>query len=167
MLMRLILPVSCLVMSFLSRLLRQHIDVAYTRAWPTSTPEAASALAAASETHSVNPLPAYDLNGVLVDPQQYTRRLDGATVIIRFELNHYLIRSKGQPSIDTFSARVVQLRVILPPPGASPVTPRKKKILPRDDYFGSFTPTKRGRDDEEDDSGDDDKENGRPLKALR
>ena len=165
--MRLILPVSRLVTRFHNRLLIWHVDVAYTRAWPTSSPEAANALAVAAETHSVNPLPAYDLNGVLVEPQYYTKRLDGATVIIRFELNHYLIRSKDKPSVDTFSARVVQLRVILPPPGASPATPRKKKVLPRDDYFGSFTPTKRGRGDEDDENSDDDKENGRPLKSLR
>ena len=162
-----ILPVSRLVLDFPDHLLREHVDVAYTRAWPTSTPEAAAALAAASETHSVNPLPAYDLNGVLLEPGHYTKRLDGATVIIRFELNHFLIRKKDKASVDTFSARVVQLRIILPPPGHSPATPRKKKVLPRDDYFGSFTPTKRDRDDEDDDNDDDNKENGRPLKALR
>jgi len=138
--------------------------VAYTRAWPTSTPEAAEALAAAAETHQVNPLPGYDQNGVLLEPQYYTKRLDGATVIIRFELTHYLIRKgKDQPAVDTFSARVVQLRIILPPPGATPATPRKKKVLPHDNYFGSFTPTKRGRDDDDDDN----KENDRPSKTMR
>lgn len=93
------------------------------------------------------------------------RHLDGATVVIRFELFHYLIRNgRDRPATDTFSARVVQVRVILPPPGQSPATPRKKKVLPRDDYFGSFTPTKRGRDDDDD---DDDKENHRPSKITR
>ena len=164
MLMQRIRQVCHLTIIFSSHLLTRHIDVAYTRGWPTSTPEAAEALAVAAESHSVNPLPAYDQNGVLIEPQYYTRRLDGATVIIRFELYHYLIRSRDMPPVDTFSARVVQLRVILPPQGASPATPRKKKILPHDDYFGSFTPTKRSRDDED----DDDKENDRPkLKALR
>lgn len=91
------------------------------------------------------------------------RRLDGATAIIRFELSHYLIRNgKDKPATDIFSARVVQVRVILPPPGASPATPRKVKVLPRDHYFGSFTPTKRGRDTD-----DDEKENNRPSKSAR
>lgn len=139
------------------------LDVAYTRAWPTSTPQAADALAVASETHRVEPLLAYDLNGVLIEPQYYMKRLDGATVILRFELAHHLIRKQGKPPIDTFSARVVQIRVILPPPGAAPATPRKKRVLPRDTYFGSFTPTKRNRDDID----EDDKENGRPKKAKR
>lgn len=140
------------------------LDVAYTRAWPTLTPKAAEALAAAAETHSINPLPTYDQNAVLVELQYYTRRLDGATVILRFELTHYLIRKgKDEPAVDTFSAHVVQVRIILPPAGASPATPRKKKLLPHDMYFGTFTPTKRSRDDDD----EDDKENERPLKALR
>ena len=137
--------------------------MAYTRAWPTSTPKAAEALAAAAETHQVHPLPGYDQNGVLLEPLYYVKRLEGATVIARFELTHYLIRKgKDKRAVDTFSARVVQLRVILPPPGASPATPRKRKVLMTDMYFGSFTPTKRGRDDE-----DDDKENGPVAKITR
>jgi hypothetical protein len=118
-------------------------------------------LAAAAETHLVNPLPGYDQNGVLIEPQLYSRRLDGATVVIRFELNHYFIRKREQRSVDAFSARVIQVRVILPPPGTCPATPRRRKILPRDTYFGSFTPSKRGRDDE------DEKENERPPKISR
>ena len=138
------------------------LDVAYTRAWPTSTPEAAMALAVAAQTHQVNPLPGYDQNGVLLEPHYYGKRLDGATVVIRFELFHYLIRKgKDKHGIDTFSARVVQLRIILPPPGACPATPWKKKVLPHDTYFGSFTPTKRGRDD------DDEKENEPLAKVIR
>ena len=114
------------------------------------------------ETHTVNPLPTYDQNGILLEPQYYTKRLDGATVIIRFELFHYLVRSKDKPAVDTFSTRLVQVRIILPPAGASPATPRKKKLLPHDTYFGSFIPTKRGRDDD-----DEGKENQRPLKVFR
>lgn len=118
----------------------------------------------AAETHCVNPLPAYDQNGVLLEPQYYMKRLEGATVIIRFELNHYLInKGKDRAAVDTFSARVVQIRIILPPPGASPATPRKKRVLPCDDYFGSFTPTKRNRDDDD----DNEKENLRPSKTAR
>ncbi|KAF9645824.1 hypothetical protein BDM02DRAFT_3119669 [Thelephora ganbajun] len=56
------------------------------RVWSSSTPGAAGALAAAAETHYVNPLPAYDQDAVLLEPQYYAKRSDGATVIIRFEL---------------------------------------------------------------------------------
>lgn len=109
-------------------------------------------------------MPGYDQNGVLPEPQYYTKCLDGATVIIRFELTHYLIRKgKDQAAVDTFSARIVQLRIILSPPGASPTTPGKKKVLPHDNYFGSFTPTKCGRDDDDDDN----KENDCPSKTMR
>ena len=143
-------------------MLKCSLDVANTRAWPTSTPEAAEALAVAAESYCVCPLPAYDQNANLLEPQDYMKRLDGANVIIRFELSHYLIRGKKDgPATDIFSARVVQVRIILPPPG-TPATPRKKKILPRDNYFGSFTPTKRKREND-----DDDKENHRSSKTAR
>lgn len=144
-------------------MLRWYPDIAYTRAWPTSTPEAAEALASAAATHQVNPLPGYDQNGVLLEPQYYGKRLDGATVVIRFELYHYLIhKGKESRTTDIFSARVVQVRVILPPVGACPATPRKKRVQMHDNYFGSFTPTKRRRDDD-----DDNKENEPSAKTVR
>lgn len=124
-----------------------------TRDWPTSNPDTKEALAKLVATHCVNPLPAYDQNAILIEPYLYTRRLDGATVIIRFNLSHHLICKKGERPIDTFSGRVVQIRVVRPPPTALPATPRKKKLLPTDDYFGSFTPTKRPRYDEDDNTG--------------
>ena len=136
--------------------------MAYTWAWPTSTPQAAEALAATSESHHVEPLLTYNLNGVLIEPQYYMKRLDGATVILWFELAHHLICKQGKVPVNTFSARIVQICVILPPPGVAPATPRKKRVLPRDSYFGSFTPTKCGRDDN-----DEDKENDMPRKLMR
>ena len=133
-----------------------HLDIAATRDWPTSTQRAAEDLAAIAETHAVCPLPAYDQNGILIEPGWYARRLGGATVIIRFELHHYVIRNakqdKREKPTDTFSAKLIQLRVIIPPPAASPATPRKRKLLPSDNYFGSFTPKKNPKD-EDDNSG--------------
>lgn len=132
-----------------------------TRNWPTSNRDTTDALAKLVTTHCVNPLPGYDQNAILLEPHLYTRRLDGATAIIRFNLSHHLIHSDvpGEKSCDTFSARVVQIRIIRPPPTALPATPRRKKLLPTDDYFGSFTPTKRPRFDD-----DGDKEGVRPSK---
>jgi hypothetical protein len=143
------------------------LDVAATRAWPTTTPEAAEALSWVAETHAVCPLPAYDQNGVVIEPRSYAHRLGGATVIARFELSHFVIRNKKQRDnapTDTFSARIVQLRVIIPPPAAQPVTPRKRKVLPSDDYFGSFTPHK---DFKKDDDNNDNDQGGPPVKRLR
>ena len=157
-----ILLVSC-SKSSLDHSLRWPLDVAYTRTWPTSTPEAAKALAVAAETHQVNPLPAYDQNGVLLEPQYYSKRLDGATVVLCFELTHYLIHKKDQHAIDTLSAHIVQLRIILPLPRSSPTTPRKKKIPLHDNYFGTFTPTKRRRGDDNDNKGNDE----RAAKTMR
>lgn len=144
-----------------------HLDIATTRAWPTTMPEAAEALASVSDTHVVCPLPAYDQNGILIEPRWYVHRLEGATVVLRFELNHYVIRNKrdkGGPPTDAFSARIVQLRVVIPPPAASPVTPRKRKVLPSDSYFGCFTPRK---DFKKDDDGSDKENNDSVVKYLR
>jgi len=87
---------------------------------------------------------------------------------LRFELTHYIIRNSNQDKkekpTDKFSARLVQLRVIIPPPAASPATPRKWKVLPSDHYFGAFTPKKNPKGDD-DDSG---KGNaGGPAKRLK
>jgi len=56
--------------------------------------------------------------------------LDGATAIIRFELYHYLIRKgKDQPAVDTFSTRVVQVRIIPPPPWEHlPLPPERERF---------------------------------------
>ena len=129
-----------------------YSDVATTRAWSTTTPEAAEALALITETHAVCPLPAYDKNGVIIEPRAYGCRLEGVMVIIRFELNHYVIRNKKHKNdipTDAFSARVIQLRVIIPPPAAHPVTPQKRNLLPSNNYFGAFTPHKNFKKDED------------------
>lgn len=162
--MRLTLMVSFFMFSVTVFCLRRPLDVAYTRAWPTSMTEASEALAAAAETHHIKLLPAYKINGVTMEPQYYMKRLDGATVILRFELAHHLIcKGHEKVGIDMFSARVVQIRVILPPQGGAPATPRKlKKLLPYNNYFGSFTPTKCNWDDD-----GDDKENSLPPKTMR
>ena len=118
-------------------------------------------LAAAAETHRVKQLPAYDLNSVLMEPQYYTKCLDGTTVILWFELTHHLIhKGKDKPAINTFSTCVVQICVILPLPGTAPATPQKK-LLPHNTYFSSFTPTKHNQDNK------DEKENEHPWKITR
>ena len=63
------------------------------RDWPTSTLKAAEDLAALAAAHAVCPLPAYDINGVLIKLRWYAHHLEGATVILRFHLNHHLIRN--------------------------------------------------------------------------
>ena len=132
-----------------------------TRGWPTSNSDAAEALEKLVPSHTVNPLPAYDQHGIAIEPLFYKSRLDGSTAIIRFSLLHHVIHSKeNEQPVDMFSARVYQIRVIRPP-ASIPVTPRKKKMMPTDDYFGTFTPTKRPRFDDD----DDDKESPRPSKV--
>ena len=114
-------------------------------------PRVAEDLAALAETHAVCPLPAYDQNRILIELRWYARRLEGATVILQFKLHHFLIQNskqdKKEKPTDTFSVRLVQLCVIIPPPATSPATPRKRKVLPSDNYFGSFTPRKNPKDD--------------------
>jgi hypothetical protein len=85
---------------------------------------------------------------------------------MRFELYHHSIRNrkdKNSLPIDTFSTRLVQLRIVIPPAG-NPVTPRKRKPQPSDGFFGSFTPQKgfkRG------DNGSDKENCGGPIKRPR
>ena len=91
----------------------------------------AKALVLIAETHAVCLLPAYNQNGVIIEPRVYGRQLEGAMVIIQLKLNHYVIRNKKHKNdmpTDTFSARVIQLCVIIPPPAAHLVTPQKHNL---------------------------------------
>ena len=101
-------------------------------------------------THQVNPLLAYDQNGSLLEPQDYAKCLEGATVVIYFELNHYVIHQKDEHTVDTFRACITKIRVILPPE-TSPATPQRKKVLLNNAYPVSFTPNRHCGDDNHDD----------------
>ena len=97
------------------------------------------------ETHSVNPVPAYDMHGILIPPTLYRNRLSGATVELHFEVTHWAMKGRnGKASSDTYVADIVAIRVLVPPKPTL-VTPRKRKIYDRMDPFASPSPRKKAR----------------------
>ena len=112
-----------------------------------------------NQTHIARQMPAYDLNGDLIDPARYASKLIGATVTVRFVLQHYVISRKDRDgntrvTSDTFTASLDYLRIAINPDSKGPVTPRKKKPGKMDTVYGDWSPTKRPHDSGgEDDQG--------------
>lgn len=97
-------------------------------AWPVESEAARKELQAikAAATHDIIPLPAYDVNGKLIRPQDYRHLLAGAVVEVHFTLTHWTIASRrGDPPADTYVADVQYMRVLVPAP---PSLPRKRCI---------------------------------------
>ncbi len=78
--------------------------------------------------HYVVPIPAYDMRGDLIHPGYYRCRLEGALVVLRFNLTHWAIKRAGGGT-DVYVADIVSIRV-LAPPAPNPVTPRKRGRVP-------------------------------------
>ncbi|KAK7473239.1 hypothetical protein VKT23_001337 [Stygiomarasmius scandens] len=73
-----------------------------------------------------NLLPAYNVQGLPIAPNQYESMLRGATVLCHISLCRWEIEKKY-----SFSPHIVQLRVLIPPSNL-PHTPRKQKRFPMD-----------------------------------
>ena len=115
--------------------------------------EAADALRDIVNAHShvVRHMPAYDLTGELIDPLRYSNKLIGATVIVRFTLQHFVIKKKKdghQVTNNVFTGTIDHLHIAINPDWKSPVTPRKKKPGKMDTVYGNWSPTKRRHDGE-------------------
>lgn len=98
------------------------------------------------ETHTFNPLPAYDVNGDFIMPKDYESALRGATVALSFTLKHYAIASKDSdsPGSDTYVADVVKVRVLVPPaPRVLEQSPRKRLSKKDEDYLAPARKTAR------------------------
>ena len=90
------------------------------------------------------PVPAYDLEGKLIDPRCYRRHLEGALAEERFNLSHWSIAKQGVPGKDVYTADIVLIRVIAPPCAtATPRTPLKRKVSAF--IHPDSSPTKRAR----------------------
>lgn len=103
---------------------------------PTRSDIAKAELEKMKDTHTFNPLPAYNVDGDLITPKDYDIALRGATVALSFTLTHYAIASResdSAPGSDTYVADVVKIRVLVPPaPRVLEESPRKR-LLRRDD----------------------------------
>ncbi|KAG2095412.1 hypothetical protein BD769DRAFT_1678335 [Suillus cothurnatus] len=114
--------------------------------WPTFNDAAKGGLENIKKTHRVVPIPAYNMKGNLIDPRQYRRALEGATVELHFTLTHWSFPAKAdQPAsmgVDTYTGDIVMIRVISPPI-YTPGTPSKRTVSR---FFDpNQSPTKKGR----------------------
>ncbi|KAJ8589092.1 hypothetical protein M405DRAFT_818618 [Rhizopogon salebrosus TDB-379] len=100
--------------------------------WPVSSEAARHDLETMVETHRVVPIPAYDVDGNLIHPQNYRKMLRGAIVQVDFHLTHWSIARKqdGTSAADSYTADVVSIRVLNEP--TTSVT-TKRKIAARID----------------------------------
>lgn len=120
-------------------------DFRHIENWPVTTDAAREELLTMLQTHSVNPVPAYDMHGYLIDPLSYRNRLAGAIVELHFELSHWSMKGRaGEASCDTYAADIVVIRVLVPP-RPTLVTPRKRKVFDKLDPFASPSPRKKPR----------------------
>lgn len=78
----------------------------------------------AREGYTVNPIPAYDINGDLLVPRHYTR-LSGALVHVKFQITHQYLRSK---KTDNFYGEIQGIWVLRDAPKAS-TSPSKRRLL--------------------------------------
>ncbi|KIO11184.1 hypothetical protein M404DRAFT_128063, partial [Pisolithus tinctorius Marx 270] len=89
--------------------------------WPVQDP-LKEALERAASTHYMSPLPAFDVNGIAIDPVDYHRLLCGAIVQVHFALFHYSIRG-DRKSIFLTAAREIR---VLRAPLLAPCNPLKR-----------------------------------------
>ena len=78
----------------------------------------------AREGYTVNPIPAYDTNGNLLVPRQYTR-LSGALVRVKFNVTHQYLRSK---KTDNFYGEIQEIWILKDAP-KSLTSPSKRRLL--------------------------------------
>ncbi|KAJ3555224.1 hypothetical protein NM688_g2695 [Phlebia brevispora] len=87
-------------------------------------------------THIVNFLPAFDHNGVLIEPTQYERQLSGAIVSLHFTISHWTIAGKsGSDASDTFVLDVEDISVIEPPAATSTGGKKRARQFVENDPF--------------------------------
>ncbi|KAG6369791.1 hypothetical protein JVT61DRAFT_13562 [Boletus reticuloceps] len=89
--------------------------------WPVS-PRCLLALKDLFATHDICPLPAIDMQGNLIPPLQYDRKLKGATVEAHFTLaHHYIKKAKHHVYV-----AIIRKLEVLRQPSALPSSPYKK-----------------------------------------
>jgi len=119
------------------------LDFSRIENWPVTTDAACEELVTMFQTHSVNPIPAYNMHGYLIHPLSYRKQLAGATVELHFELSHWSMKGRnGEASCDTYAADIVAICVLAPPKPIL-VTLCKCKVFDKLDPFASPSPCKK------------------------
>jgi hypothetical protein len=102
--------------------------------WPVISPVAQYERDQMCSSHRPVPLPAYDLNGDLIPPDQCKTALAGAIARVTFSLNHWFIDSGSKDdssATNIYVADVHSIRVLVDPP-SQPLSPMKRKTSLRD-----------------------------------
>lgn len=106
------------------------------------------------ETHDINPMRAFDVNGKLILPLDYARRLVDAIVDLSFTLIHYNFVQdvKWRPGSSRMCLYLAELHVLVPPTPLPTIYPSPvKKIIKREEdsaySLGEGSPTKKRRVD--------------------
>ncbi|KAI6157002.1 hypothetical protein BKA82DRAFT_4346058 [Pisolithus tinctorius] len=79
-----------------------------TAAWPVPD-DIKDALTRAACTHNISPLPAFDVDGLPIEPVDYLRVLCGAVVQVHFALLHFFIKGDRK---SIFTTSLQELRVL-------------------------------------------------------
>ncbi|KAI5997520.1 hypothetical protein EDD15DRAFT_2246141, partial [Pisolithus albus] len=81
------------------------------------------------KTHRLVPLQARGEDGYILSPSDYRTQLENAIVELQFNLWHWPITPRGGSSgKDSFTADIVQIRTLVPPPPPVSNSPSKRKI---------------------------------------
>jgi hypothetical protein len=97
-------------------------------------------------THTVIPLPAYDVEGNLIHPDEYRFKIPGGVAAIHFTLAHWFFaKSKGFEATDTYVADVASITMLETPEPVSrhDGSPGKKRPTLTDPHMLHESPTKR------------------------
>ncbi|KAI6010047.1 hypothetical protein PISMIDRAFT_12614 [Pisolithus microcarpus 441] len=80
-------------------------------------------------THHLQPLQARGQDGTIMSPATYQTNLENAIVKLHFNLWHWPIGPRnGSSGNDCYTAEIVHIHVLKPPPPAVSNSPRKRKI---------------------------------------
>ncbi|KAM6490330.1 hypothetical protein JOM56_014307 [Amanita muscaria] len=112
----------------------KEVPVEYTiPGWPSDYPEAEDELRGMVNTHRVNYVDAYDIQGKRIKPGDYRKRLQGALVLMRFTMTHWAFKAKpGQLATDTFVADIVSIRMLKPAEVPKKLASQKRKFQETD-----------------------------------
>lgn len=96
------------------------------------------------KTHRMVPLQARGDDGYMLSPFDYRAQLENAIVELQFNLSHWPISPRaGSSGKDSFTADIVQIRILVPPPPPVSNSPSKRKIPAYIDPQSSASPRKK------------------------
>lgn len=80
----------------------------------------------AANTHTIQPLPAYDIDGNIISPDHYETKLRGATVLVAMAFTHRYIKKNKR---HVFTALPREIAIVRRPSTMGPSSPYKRRKL--------------------------------------